>query len=502
MSTLYVGVQTLAPDALVVLIYKEKNSLSVCIGPGLFGVVDLVVELGAISRRLKKLSNSTMDRNGILKQYSWLLSPRHFLINAHKIPLFLFEVKRQGKLAELASFLLWEIRYRLGLGKNKYLKFTSAQPCIITDFFPEQLQCFGVQNIAFRKEKINWKVLIRVNACHFGTTHEAPDTLLHVDPATHQARTLYKFSSPVSSLFVCSSEVLLISLMNGTVFRSESILDYRPDHTHFSITHSLNLSNAASYIRRNYAITETPDHLLLLGEYGNVHDSKRKWISCAYVYTSKDQGITWTRSDFLIRQGINKHVHILAYSKLINALILTDGDNKKKTWIGTHDSNHRDPVNWRLVNRFHYQTGGHLSIAETSAAVFLGTDYLGGTNSIVQTKDGKFFTRQVIKSPYRRCPVYDLQTRSSYFQDKPMEVWALLYNQRDRLSKGLLMFSTDNGASWNKVIEFNATKYELSISSSGENIKNEIFLTVRKLGLTSSENTIKTYVISDKHAPS
>lgn len=442
-----------------------------------------------------------MDRNGILKQYSWLLSPKHFLLNVHKIPLFLFEVKRQGKLTELGSFLVWEIKYKLGLDKNKYLKFTSAQPYIITDVFPEELQCFGMQNIAFREEKINWKVLISVNVGHFGTTYEAAETLIYVDPATHQARTLYKFSSPVSSLFVCSSKVLLIALMNGTVFRAENILDYRPDHTHFPITHSLKLSNAASYVRRNYAITETPDHLLLLGEYGNVHDSKRRWINCAYIYASKDQGITWTRSDFLIQQGINKHVHILAYSKLINAFILTDGDNKKKTWIGPYNPNDRDPINWQLVNRFHYQTGGYLSIAETSDVVFLGTDYLGGTNSIVQTKDGKSFTKQVIRSPYRRCPVYDLQTRSSDFQNKPMEVWALLYNQRDRLSKGLLMFSTDNGASWNKVIEFNATKYELSISSSGENIKNEIFLTIRKAGLTSSEDKIKTYVISDKHSP-
>src|SRR3972149_5121162 len=49
---------------------------------------------------------------------------------------------------------------------------------------------------------------------------------------------------------------------------------------------------------------------LIIGEYGNVWENNR-WKQLAYVYFSSDNGETWERSDYLIGQGINKHVHMV-----------------------------------------------------------------------------------------------------------------------------------------------------------------------------------------------
>ena len=79
-------------------------------------------------------------------------------------------------------------------------------------------------------------------------------------------------------------------------------------------------------------MTELPDKTLIIGEYGNVWENNR-WRKSAYLYFSVDMGETWEKSDFLIKKGANKHVHIVKYSKLLDKIFVADGDNKKKLWI-------------------------------------------------------------------------------------------------------------------------------------------------------------------------
>ncbi|MGI0016767.1 MAG: exo-alpha-sialidase, partial [Nitrososphaera sp.] len=224
----------------------------------------------------------------------------------------------------------------------------------------------------------------------------------------------------------------------------------------------------------NNGMTETPHRTLIIGEYGNVWD-KNGWRKLAYLYFSSDNGETWDKSDFLIKQGINKHVHLVKYSKLLNKLFVADGDNKKKLWVSDSvKSCDVKKLKMTPVNTFHIQMGGYTSIAETDDKLFFGTDYQGGTNFIVETTDGENFAQRIVPDPYRRSPINNMIQRKS---KKANEIWAQLPFSTAN-TKCLIMYTVNGGRTWTKIIEYNGATHKVSFISSSHETTDEFYFSI------------------------
>jgi hypothetical protein len=225
-------------------------------------------------------------------------------------------------------------------------------------------------------------------------------------------------------------------------------------------------------------MTETPDKTLIIGEYGNVWE-ENGWRQLAYLYLSSDEGETWQRLDFLINKGTNKHVHLVKYSKLFNKVFMTDGDNYKKLWVcdSPNASDLLNPNKWRPVNKFHIQMGGYTSAVENDEAVLFGTDYQGGTNFIVETRDGEKFTKRIVPDPYRRSPIDNMVHRRS---KKGNEIWANLpYSTAN--TKCLLMYSKDSGRTWKRVLEYSRARHKVWLISSSNEIADALYFSIESL---------------------
>ena len=221
-------------------------------------------------------------------------------------------------------------------------------------------------------------------------------------------------------------------------------------------------------------MTETPNKTLIIGEYGNVWE-RNGWRKIAYLYFSTDNGETWKKSGFLIKKGVNKHVHIIRYSQLLNKLLLADGDNYKKLWVSDSlESFDIDNPAWNPVNRFHIQMGGYTSVVECDGKIIFGTDYQGGTNFLVESTDGKKFTKKIVPDPYRRSPIDNMVPRKS---KKGVEIWANLPYSTPN-TKCLLMVSVDNGASWTKFIEYNRSTHTVWLISSSTETTDELYFSI------------------------
>ena len=248
-------------------------------------------------------------------------------------------------------------------------------------------------------------------------------------------------------------------------------------------------------------MTQLPDHTLLIGEYGSIWHGK-KWQNLAYVYHSSDGGETWQTADFLLRQGVNKHVHLVQYSALLEAVFLMDGDNKKQAWVNTSLSDFGEQADkqrngWQLLNTHHHQTGGYMCMAETNEAVLFGSDYLGGTNFIVSTTNGRQFRKVVLPDPYRRSPVMNMVVRQA--ADGP-EVWAVSYSCLTGKAKSLLMCSKDSGKSWSRVIEFDGTKHEIRFASSAKS-SDSFYVALTKFGDKPGLHQHRVYTVESQLTP-
>lgn len=118
-------------------------------------------------------------------------------------------------------------------------------------------------------------------------------------------------------------------------------------------------------------------------------------------------------------------------------------------------------------------------MAETDTNVLFGSDYLGGTNFIVSTSDGKKFDKLVLPDPYRRSPVMNMITRKS---STGKEIWASSYSCLAGDAKSLLMCTKDSGKSWAKVIDFAGTQNEIRIVNSSCIASAELYISVTKFG--------------------
>lgn len=432
-------------------------------------------------------------RGKLAGKYSSLFDNR----GAKKVPyfalksaLFLREAYKNEKLAELASFAVWELFHKCGFfSKNGYLEFNNSEALAlekesvddldssqtITDFCKSR----GLRLVRSNQE---WKLLFindnNKEIC--GCLYADDKTLYKSSDNGKSIICLKRFPAPIKSIFISSRNTLFVCI-KGAVYRSS-------DNGN-SFKKILVLGSSESYFRRNYGMAETASKSLIIGEYGNIWDNNC-WRRLAYLYFSCDDGETWETSDFLVRQGTNKHVHVVWYSKLLNKIIMTDGDNKKKLWVSDElDSGHLKDVNWNLANRFHIQMGGHTSIVETDGRILLGTDYMGGTNCIIESTDCENFRKRIIPDPYRKSPIMKLLQRKS---KKGNEIWALLpYSSSG--SKSLLMYTVNSGKSWGKVIEYRGSNHGIQLISSSNGIPEALYLSARDV----KKNNRAVYKIVD-----
>ncbi len=390
---------------------------------------------------------------------------------------FLYDIFRTGKIREFTSFIIWEAFHQLRLfPKKQYLNFNDTEPIVLdkvnvkgNDFHNEVLQFFESREIKIHRNEKNWgRLLIAGNGELYGSSYDDDRELYKIADDGKTVTLLNKFPERIKSMFISSQGILFVCV-KGSVYRSLNKGE--------TFTKTLNMDTSESFFRHNNAMTETPNKDLIVGEYGNVWE-KGSWRKIAYIYFSYDAGETWTRSDFLIKKGTNKHVHIVKYSRLLNKVFVASGDNKKKLWISDSvTSVDRQKLKWNLVNKFHIQVGGYTSVVENDAIVLFGTDYQGGTNFLVETTDGKKYNKKIIPDPYRRSPIYNMALRNSKAGN---EIWADLSFSIGK-SKCLMMYTSDNGKNWSRVFEYEKTKYAVKLISAASGISDELYLSVKDL---------------------
>jgi hypothetical protein len=391
---------------------------------------------------------------------------------------FVYDIYQYGKFRELVSFIIWEFFHKSGLfPKKKYLKFNHRDTLTLEnenltslDFGKKVNHFFSSRGLRSICIEHNWKLLfINHNEEIFGCLYPDDRTLYKSIDHGHSIIFLKRFSAPLKAIFISSQNTIFICI-KGAVHKSSD--------GGASFKKVLDLGSSESFFRHNNEMTETPDRTLIIGEYGNIWD-KNHWRKLAYIYFSWDGGETWKRSDFLIKKGTNKHVHLVKYSKLFNKVFMADGDNYKKLWVcdSVNADDLQNPDQWRPVNKWHIQMGGYTSVVENDEKLLFGTDYQGGTNFIVATSDGETFEKTIIPDPYRRSPIDNMVQRKSKLG---YEIWANLPYSTGS-TKCLLMYTADGGESWNKVIEYNRATHKVWLISSSNEVTTELYFSIEDL---------------------
>ena len=410
-----------------------------------------------------------------------ILTERYSLLFEKKVGnpfLFAHDVYKSGKLRELSSFVVWELFHRLRLfPKKQYLKFNSNEVISLdnlgrlkdTELNKKIDRLFSSRGLNVTKSDHNWKLLfINKNQDIFGCLYPDDRELYKSTDQGQSITFVKKFPERIKSIFISSQNTIFVCV-KGAVYKSS-------DNGN-SFKKSLDLGSSISFFRHNNEMTETPDNTLIIGEYGNIWENG--WRKLAYLYFSSDEGETWGTSDFLIKKGTNKHVHLVKYSKLFNKVFMADGDNYKKLWVSDalNSADLQEADNWTPVNRFHIQMGGYTSVIEDEEKIVFGTDYQGGTNFFVETRDGKTFTKRIVPDPYRRSPIDNMVQRRS---KNGNEIWANLpYSTAN--SKCLLMYTADGGESWNKVVEYSRATHKVWLLISANEMANDLYFSIENL---------------------
>ena len=427
-----------------------------------------------------------MGQEDLTKQYSVLFGNK----KGKNLFSFVQDVYKSGKSREIVSFIVWELFHRLGLfPKNDYLIFDDTEPLTLEnegwnsrDFRERIDHFFSSKELGIIRSDHNWKLLFKnsegeIFGCEYPEDH---DLYKSID----NGKTLIlvkRFPERIKSIFISSQKMIFICVM-GALYKSSD-----QGATFYKV---LDLGSTISFFRFNNAMTELPTKTLMIGEYGNIWD-KTGWRNLANLYFSFDDGETWQTSDFLQRRGTNKHVHVVAYSRILNRMLIADGDNHKRLWLSDSlDTFDFDHPKWKAVNRFHIQMGGYTSFVETDEKILFGTDYQGGTNFVVETKDGVKFTKRIMPDPYRRSPIDNMVLRKS---KTGYEIWANLPYSTGK-TKCLLMYSADCGKSWTKVIEYSRTSHTVWLISSSTETTDDLYFSIENL----QNNDRIIYKIFDK----
>ena len=116
-------------------------------------------------------------------------------------------------------------------------------------------------------------------------------------------------------------------------------------------------------------------------------------------------------------------------------------------------------------------------------------DSQGRDQLLVETVDGKKFTKKIIPDPYRRSPIDNMVVRKSKAGE---EIWANLPFSTVN-TKCLLMYTANNGKSWNKVFEYDRSTHTVWLINSSTDLSNELYFSVEDL----SNKDRVVYRISD-----
>lgn len=391
---------------------------------------------------------------------------------------FARDVYQYGKLRELTSFVVWELCHKLGVfRKAQYLRFDDTQPYSLDGHAAAPLatqpaleEVFEARGLSVTRSPHNWKLLFITRAGEFfGCLYPDDHVLYRSADRGESLQPLSRFGESIKSIFVSNQ---------GTIFVSAKGALHRSADAGRSFTKAFDFASSESFFRHNNAMTETPTRTLIVGEYGNVWEHTT-WRRMAYLYFSSDDGATWHTSDFLIKSGANKHVHLVKYSSVLKKVFVADGDNRKKLWVTDASSaaELRDPSRWKVVNRFHIQMGGYTSVVEGVDKVVFGTDYQGGTNFIVETADGRSFEKTVVPDPYRRSPIDNMVRRDS---GRGAELWANLPYSTGS-SRALLMYTADAGRSWRRLIEYSRSTHKVWLLTASTEGAAELHLSIEDL---------------------
>ena len=407
--------------------------------------------------------SSNKGHTGLAYRYKKLFSGK---FRYNDVVGFLKDIFNRQKTVELISFLVWEIRHSLGL--FTYLRFSSDVPVIPnSDWSNIERSLAAKFSLEVRKTECLKYYFVDEFGNSYGCKFIAPCDL-DITLCGGQ-KSVFRFSSEIMSIFVSSKGIVFVCIEGGLVLSSNDT--GKTFHTR------LRLSDERSYFRFDYGMTETKRNELLIGEYGEVMRDGR-YESTAFVYCSTDDGASWTSSDFLIRQGVNKHVHMIKYCSGIDAIVLTDGDNKKQLWKGTTKDGGRgiEYIKWKLINNHHIQTGGHMSICELEGNILFGTDYWGGTNFLIESGNCEHFAKLALPDPYRRGPILGIKKRR--MKRGGNEIWAVIHEPALPGTKSLLMFTRDGGLSWIRALEYDGFKNKIHIVSASRRTQDEIYISV------------------------
>jgi hypothetical protein len=406
----------------------------------------------------------------LTKRYS-LIFKKPWIRNPFSL---VYDLYKYGKLREFSSFVVWELMHKLHLfPKGSYLSFNSEEVLRLTkddlhsaEFDEKVIRFFKQRGLRAVRSEHAWKMLFTGrDGLIIGCLSPNDTDLYKSSDGGKSIVFLQRFPESIKSIFISS---------HGTIFVCAKGSVYRSADGGATFEKSFDLGSTESFLRFNNAMTETPDGTLLCGEYGNVWE-KSGWKKLAFMYFSTDDGATWQTSDFLIRMGANKHVHVVKYSPLLDRVVVADGDNYKRIWLSDRmDSFDVHNPGWKLLNRFHIQMGGYTTVVESENKIFFGTDYQGGTNFMVESTDGKTFTKKVVPDPYRRSPIDNMLVRRSA---KGREIWANLPFSAGR-SKCLLMVSTDDGRTWNRVFDYSRSAHTVWLISSSSQLSDELYVLV------------------------
>ncbi|MFD4930803.1 WD40/YVTN/BNR-like repeat-containing protein [Peribacillus butanolivorans] len=388
---------------------------------------------------------------------------------------FLLYLHINNKYEEFLSFLAWEIFHILKLNKNSYINFNN-NPCLkLSD---EQLLKIGEINQGFNggiceRVHLPWKLVYIVNNEEmWGVISPRLHVLVKSSDEGNSYTDVFSFPSIIDSLYVSRHNKIFVCCA-GKVYKSKD------NGATFDVV--LKLSTSESYFLHDYGITEDEKGTIFIGEYGNIWSGKNGWKNIAFIYLSKDNGETFNQTDFFIKQGANKHIHIIRFCSYFKQLFLTDGDNKKRIWINESMQNFTKKSSgnehgWMLMNKRHINTGGYLSVISLTDGILFGSDYLGGTNFLIKIRDSKKLEKKILPDPIRRNPISNLVNVKS---SNGNQIWV---NSRNDLgskhSKSMLFYSNDNGETWLKFIEYDGIKCDIVIKSASLNPTKYFFASI------------------------
>src|SRR5262249_57954068 len=112
----------------------------------------------------------------------------------------------------------------------------------------------------------------------------------------------------------------------------------------------------------------------------------------------------------------------------------------------------------------------HTAFAETRNATLLGTDHNGGTNSIISLRSTGDGTARMLPSPYRRSPVINMHFIT--FGARSITFASLCSGQ----FKSALIYSDDDGDSWNRLIENDHRYIQIHIANAQQRVSSSLVL--------------------------